>query len=123
MTPDPLVSDYLDQPSRVTVGLDPAARAELLQEVRQHISDAHAAGLGASVGAAISKSRRSSCAPSALPSGSAAIFARRCPSGGVVSTDAGSSVLIAVAGLIASPDPSCRRAPVAPGGSLRYVVI
>ena len=44
MTTDPLVSDYLTQLSRVTVGLDPAARAELLEEMRQHISDAQATG-------------------------------------------------------------------------------
>ena len=44
MTTDPLVSDYLAHLSRVTVGLDPTARAELLEEVRQHISDARAAG-------------------------------------------------------------------------------
>src|SRR5258705_7430972 len=44
MTTDPLVNDYLAQLSRVTFGLAPAARAELLEEVRQHISDAEAAG-------------------------------------------------------------------------------
>jgi hypothetical protein len=44
MTTHPLVSDYIAQLSRVTFGLDPTARAELLQEVRQHISDAQAAG-------------------------------------------------------------------------------
>jgi hypothetical protein len=44
MTTDPLVSEYLAQLSRVTFGLDPAARAELMQEVRQHVSDAQAAG-------------------------------------------------------------------------------
>jgi hypothetical protein len=44
VTTDDIVSDYLAELSRVTVGLDPAARAELLQEVGQHIRDALAAG-------------------------------------------------------------------------------
>lgn len=44
MTIDPLAHEYLTDLSRVTFGLDPLARAELLQEVRQHISDAAAAG-------------------------------------------------------------------------------
>jgi hypothetical protein len=44
VTTDDIVSDYLAELSQVTVGLDPAARAELLQEVGQHIRDALATG-------------------------------------------------------------------------------
>src|SRR4029450_560580 len=39
-----MVNDYLAELDRVTVGLEPTTRADLLQEVRQHIIDAQAAG-------------------------------------------------------------------------------
>jgi uncharacterized membrane protein len=44
VTTDDIVSDYLAELDRVTVGLEPTTRAELLQEVRQHIIDAQADG-------------------------------------------------------------------------------
>ena len=44
MTTDDIVRDYLAELDRDTVGLEPTTRAELLQEVRQHIIDAQADG-------------------------------------------------------------------------------
>ena len=46
MTTDDIVSDYLAELDRDTVGLEPTTRTELLQEVRQHIIDAQADGEG-----------------------------------------------------------------------------
>jgi hypothetical protein len=44
VTTDDMVNEYLAELDRVTVGLEPTTRADLLQEVRQHIIDAQAAG-------------------------------------------------------------------------------